>query len=158
VPVDTAQHGAPEILRASGPHEHTVEAPVHSHVLVTEELHRHGDRPAGDTQPRLSPRLPPTAVPLHVRPRAGASRPGRSERSHGTVLTRSAPRLRAGEVLEDLFGRCGGGAASVSFGGCAFQWGRSKVTFARSCLTSGRGSGKQGKGDRRGDRQRSLCG
>jgi len=74
VSVDTAQHGAIGILRASGPHEHTLEAPLRSHVLVTEELHRHGDQPAGYTQPRLSPRLPPTAVPPHVRPRRGQPR------------------------------------------------------------------------------------
>jgi len=53
--VDTAQHEAIGILRASSPRRHTVEAPVRSDVHFTEELHRHGDQPAGDTQLRLSP-------------------------------------------------------------------------------------------------------
>jgi len=64
VSVDTAQHGAIGIFRASGPYEHTLEASVCSHVLVTEELHRHGDQPAGYTQPRLSP---PCRQPLFRR-------------------------------------------------------------------------------------------
>jgi len=67
LPVGVIEKEEPLQLR---PRRHLIEAPVRSHLLITKELHRHGDQPTGDTQPRRNAGLPPTTVPLHVRPQA----------------------------------------------------------------------------------------